>query len=44
MTSDLVRPQEKRYNYPNAMAGLASLVREEGIQGLARGLGTNAVS
>jgi len=44
MTSDLVRPQEKRYNYSNAMAGLASLVREEGIQGLARGLGTNAVS
>jgi len=41
MTSDLVRPPEKRYNYSNAMAGLVHLIREEGTYGLARGLGTN---
>ncbi|KAF8167827.1 mitochondrial carrier domain-containing protein [Crassisporium funariophilum] len=44
MTSDSIRPPEKRYNYANAFAGLASLVREEGMQGLARGLGTNTAS
>ncbi|PPQ64738.1 hypothetical protein CVT26_002682 [Gymnopilus dilepis] len=41
MTSDLVRPPEKRYNYSNALSGLVSLVKEEGIRGLTRGLGTN---
>jgi len=44
MTSDLVRPPEKRYNYSNAITGLISLVREEGVRGLGRGLGTNTVS
>ena len=43
MTSDLIRPPEKRYNYSNAFAGLVHLIREEGIHGLARGLGTNMV-
>ena len=43
MTSDLVRLPEKRYNYSNAISGLVSLIREEGVQGLARGLGTNTV-
>ncbi|KAF8973857.1 dicarboxylic acid transporter, partial [Flammula alnicola] len=41
MTSDLVRPPEKRYHYSNAFAGLINLIREEGFQGLSRGLGTN---
>ncbi|CAA7259983.1 unnamed protein product [Cyclocybe aegerita] len=41
MTSDLVRPPEKRYNYSNAVSGLVALIREEGLQGLSRGLGTN---
>ncbi|KAF8912935.1 dicarboxylic acid transporter [Gymnopilus junonius] len=41
MTSDLVRPPEKRYHYSNAFSGLVSLIKEEGIRGLSRGLGTN---
>ncbi|KAF7986169.1 hypothetical protein HWV62_38560 [Athelia sp. TMB] len=41
MTSDSVRPPEKRYGYSNALTGLISLVKEEGIRGLARGVGTN---
>jgi len=43
MTSDLVRPPEKRYAYSNALAGLVHLIRNERLQGLARGLGTNTV-
>lgn len=43
MTSDVTRPPERRYNYPNAIAGLVSLIKEEGMRGLARGLGTNTV-
>jgi len=42
MTSDLIRPPEKRYNYSNALAGLVHLIRDEGVHGLARGLGTNS--
>ncbi|TFL06324.1 mitochondrial carrier [Pterulicium gracile] len=41
MTSDSVRPPDQRYGYRNAIAGLASLIRDEGAKGLARGLGTN---
>ncbi|KAJ3516793.1 hypothetical protein NLJ89_g915 [Agrocybe chaxingu] len=41
MTSDMVRPPKKRYNYSNAVSGLVALIREEGLQGLSRGLGTN---
>ncbi|KAF5337177.1 hypothetical protein D9611_003436 [Ephemerocybe angulata] len=41
MTSDSVRPPEKRYNYSNAFSGLVSLIKEEGLKGLTRGLGTN---
>ncbi|KAF8630207.1 hypothetical protein AX15_003057 [Amanita polypyramis BW_CC] len=41
MTSDSVRPIEKRYNYRNAIVGLVRLVKEEGPKGLCRGLGTN---
>ncbi|KAI0735679.1 mitochondrial carrier [Earliella scabrosa] len=41
MTSDFVRPPEQRYNYRNAIDGLVTLVREEGVQGLSRGMGTN---
>jgi len=41
MTSDSIRPPEKRYGYPNAVRGLISLVKEEGMRGLARGLGPN---
>lgn len=44
MTSDFVRPPEKRYNYSNALGGLVTLVKEEGVHGLFRGLGTNVVS
>lgn len=43
MTSDFTRPPEKRYNYRNALSGLVSLIKEEGIRGLGRGLGTNTV-
>lgn len=44
MTSDLVRPPAKRYNYRNAVTGLARLVKEEGLKGLTRGLGINMVT
>lgn len=43
MTSDRVRPPEQRYGYSNALSGLISLIKSEGIQGLTRGLGPNAV-
>jgi len=42
MTSDSIRPPEKRYNYGNGITGLISLVKEEGVRSLGRGLGTNA--
>lgn len=38
MTSDSIKPVEKRYNYPNALSGLVSLVKEEGLRGLGRGV------
>ncbi|KAI0271649.1 dicarboxylic acid transporter [Gloeopeniophorella convolvens] len=41
MTSDTLRPPEKRYNYPNALSGLVSLIKSEGLKGLTRGVGTN---
>jgi len=43
MTSDVIKPQEQRFNYSNALTGLVSLSREESIKGMARGLGTNTV-
>ncbi|PCH33239.1 mitochondrial carrier [Wolfiporia cocos MD-104 SS10] len=43
MTSDSIRPPEKRYNYSNALTGLVTLVRSEGVKGLFRGVGTNIV-
>ncbi|KAF8641014.1 hypothetical protein AX17_000659 [Amanita inopinata Kibby_2008] len=41
MTSDSVRPPNLRYGYRNAIIGLVRLVKEEGLKGLGRGLGTN---
>ncbi|KAF7367336.1 hypothetical protein MSAN_00796000 [Mycena sanguinolenta] len=41
MTSDSMRPPEKRYGYSNAVTGLFNLAKDEGIRGLGRGLGTN---
>lgn len=41
MTSDSIRPPEKRYNYSNAITGLVTLVKSEDVRGLFRGLGTN---
>jgi dicarboxylate transporter 10 len=43
MTSDVLRPPEKRYNYPNALTGLVSLLRSEGMRGLTRGVGPNVI-
>jgi dicarboxylate transporter 10 len=43
MTTDAVRPPEKQYGYSNAFSGLVSLVKEEGVRGLTRGLGANTV-
>jgi len=42
MTSDSLRPPEKQYGYRNALTGLVTLMKHEGIKGLSRGLGTNA--
>lgn len=44
MTSDSLRPPEKQYGYRNALTGLTTIVKIEGIRGLCRGLGTNTVS
>ncbi|KAG6919554.1 hypothetical protein DXG01_004217 [Tephrocybe rancida] len=44
MTSDSIRPPEKRYSYGNALTGLISLIKEEGVRGLARGLIPNTAS
>ncbi|KAK0500637.1 mitochondrial carrier domain-containing protein [Armillaria luteobubalina] len=41
MTSDITKAPEKRYGYSNAISGLIRLVKEEGLKGLTRGLGTN---
>ncbi|KAK7694191.1 hypothetical protein QCA50_001371 [Cerrena zonata] len=41
MTSDSVKPIEQRYGYSNAFHGLVCVLREEGVRGLFRGLGTN---
>lgn len=41
MTSDSIKPPEQRYNYSNVLTGLVSLIKEEGLKGLARGLGPN---
>lgn len=43
MTSDSIKPIEQRYNYSNALTGLVSLVKDEGLKGLTRGLGANTV-
>lgn len=43
MTSDSLKPLDKRYGYRNALSGLMNLLGEEGVKGLFRGLGTNAV-
>ncbi|KAH8120506.1 mitochondrial carrier [Phellopilus nigrolimitatus] len=41
MTTDQLRAPHERFGYPNALIGLASLVKQEGVKGLYRGLGTN---
>ncbi|KAL9934224.1 hypothetical protein V8E36_006680 [Tilletia maclaganii] len=43
MTSDANLPQNKRYNYPNAIVGLVRMAREEGLSSYARGLAPNTV-
>ena len=43
MTSDSIRPPEKRYGYRNAVTGVINLIREETFRGLARGIGPNTV-
>ena len=43
MTSDSIRPPEKRYGYRNAVVGVINLFQEERLQGLGRGLGPNTV-
>lgn len=41
MTSDSIRPPEKRYGYRNAIVGVINVIREEKFRGLARGIGPN---
>jgi dicarboxylate transporter 10 len=43
MTSDLIRPPEKRYGYRNAVVGVINLIRDEKFRGLTRGIGPNTV-
>jgi len=41
MTTDPLKPPEARHRYVNVLSGLVRLVREEGVQGLTRGLVPN---
>ncbi|THH11776.1 hypothetical protein EW145_g444 [Phellinidium pouzarii] len=41
MTTDQLRPPKERFGYSNALSGLVSLIKQEGVKGLYRGLGTN---
>lgn len=43
MTTDAIRPPETRYRYSNVFSGLITIVKEEGIKGLRRGLEANGV-
>jgi len=43
MTSDSVRPPEKRFGYRNAVVGVINVIREEKIRGLARGIVPNTI-
>lgn len=41
MTTDQLRPPHERFGYSNALTGLFNLIKQEGVKGLYRGLGTN---
>ncbi|KIY45223.1 mitochondrial carrier [Fistulina hepatica ATCC 64428] len=41
MTSDVLKPPDKRYNYPNVFSGLFSIVKKDGLRGLVRGMTPN---
>ncbi|KAL5518688.1 hypothetical protein ACEPAH_371 [Sanghuangporus vaninii] len=41
MTTDQLRHPSERFGYSNALSGLVGLVKQEGVKGLFRGLGTN---
>ncbi|OCB85198.1 mitochondrial carrier [Sanghuangporus baumii] len=41
MTTDQLRHPSERFGYSNALSGLVGLVKQEGLKGLFRGLGTN---
>ena len=43
MTTDPLKPPDARHRYVNVVSGLVRLVREEGVQGLLRGLIPNTV-
>lgn len=43
MTSDLNKPPEKRYNYPDAVRGAVRMAQDEGVTSLFRGLAPNLV-
>jgi dicarboxylate transporter 10 len=42
MTSDPVRPPDMKYGYSNVFRGLVSLLKEDGLRGLTRGMGVNS--
>jgi dicarboxylate transporter 10 len=44
MTTDSVRPPAERFGYSNAITGLVTLSRTEGLEGLMRGASANTVS
>lgn len=43
MCSDGVKDAKQRYQYPNALAGMMRIGREEGIGAFTKGLGPNIV-
>jgi dicarboxylate transporter 10 len=43
MTSDINKPEGKRYNYSNALSGLYRIVTNEGVSSLFRGVTPNCI-
>ncbi|KAJ7596777.1 mitochondrial carrier [Mycena floridula] len=41
MTTDAIRSPENRYGYSNVVSGFRRIIKDEGVQGLTRGLGAN---
>jgi solute carrier family 25 (mitochondrial dicarboxylate transporter), member 10 len=43
MCADGVKPAAERYRYPNALAGIVRIGKEEGLKAFYKGLGPNVI-